>query len=82
MTNTRETNTSVPVRAEELNNRGTMNSRGTMCLGKSDLNLSPTKWPLKQGQAMNFFNFYELSEKISDFQSSFAVFTIFFFKTE
>ena len=53
--------------------------RGAMCSGTSDPNLSPTKWPLRQGQAMNFFNFYKLSEKISDFQSSFAVFTIFFF---
>ena len=76
MKNTRETNTSVPARAEV----GAQRRRGKMRLGKSDPNLSPTKWPLRQGQAMNFFNFYKLSEKISDFQSSFAVFTIFFLK--
>ena len=55
---------------------------GAMCSGTSDPNLSPTKWPLRQGQAMNFFNFYKLSEKISDFQSNFTVFTIFFLETK
>ena len=56
--------------------------RGAMCSGTSDPNLSPTKWPRRQGQAMNFFNFYKLSEKIGDFQSSFTVFTIFFLETK
>ena len=53
--------------------------RGAMCSGTSDPNLSPKKWSLRQGQAMNFFNFYKLSEKILGFKSSFAVFTISFF---
>ena len=56
--------------------------KGAMCSGTSDPNLSPTKWPLKQGQAINFFNFQKLNKIISDFQSSFTVFTIFFHETK
>ena len=58
----------------------TQRRRGAMCSGTSDPSLSPTEWPLRQVQVMNFFNFYKLSEKISDFQSSFSVFTIFSLK--